>query len=220
MYPPVFIRPRPTTIINTLDYFIMDLGEYGEYACTEPQLIGDKYYMGLVKLVCNGDTSNLDKLGTFDGPADYHGLLITYYLLYHRRDAGLAKEVLSRTVIARGDRDEECVFDILKHGVEGSLVKDWLLGLDCGGWRRWGEWVRNLVLAHVDGTNATKYLGRVIEWVLMDLRMSIPKDEEFIRHYRIDPCRAWCEMGAPIHAFIYGTAERLLLRARLGLPQS
>ena len=217
MYPPVFIRPKPTTILNTLDYFIMDLGEYGEYVCTEPQLVNDEYYTGLMRLVCEGDAGILDRLGTLDR---YQGLLITYYLLYHRRDAKLAGVVLNRTVIARGDRDEECVYEILKRGVDGSLTREWLVGHSCGGWRDWSEWVRNLVLAHVDSTNATKYLGRVIEWVLMDLKMGIPKDEEFIRHYRIDPCRAWCEMGAPIHAFAYGTAERMLLRARLGLPQS
>jgi hypothetical protein len=217
MYPPIFIRPKPTTIINTLDYFIMDLGEYGEYVCTEPQLVNDKYYTGLMRLVCEGDAGILDRLGTLDR---YQGLLITYYLLYHRRDAKLAGVVLNRTVIARGDRDEECVFEVLKRGVDGSLTREWLVNHSCGGWRDWSEWVRNLVLAHVDGENAIKYLGRVIEWVLMDLKMSIPKDEEFIRHYRIDPCRAWCEMGAPIHAFVYGTAERMLLRTRLGLPQS
>jgi hypothetical protein len=219
MFPPVFIRPRPTTILNTLDYFIMDLGEYGEFICTEPQVNND-YYMGLVRLVCNGGTSILDKLGTFDSLTRYHGLLTAYYLLYHRRDVGLAKAVLDRVIIEGSERDEECVFEILKHGVEGSLTREWLLGLDCGGWRRWGEWVRYLVLAHIDNANAVKYLGQVIEWVLMDLKMSIPKDSEFIRHYRIDPCRAWCEMGAPIHAFVYGTAERMLLRARLGLHQS
>jgi hypothetical protein len=217
MYPPIFIRPKPTTILNTLDYFIMDLGEYGEYICTEPQLVNDKYYTGLAKLVCEGDAGILDRLGTLDR---YQGLLITYYLLYHRRDAKLAGVVLNRTVIARGDRDEECVYKILKHGVGGSLTREWLLGLDCGGWRDWSEWVRNLVLAHVDGTNAIKYLGRVIEWVLMDLKMSIPKDEEFIRHYRIDPYRELLGSVLPIHAFVYGTAERMLLRARLGLPQS
>jgi hypothetical protein len=206
MYPPIFIRPRPTTILNTIDYFIMDLGEYGEYVCTEPQVNND-YYIGLVRLVCNGDTGILDRLGTLDR---YQGLLITYYLLYHRRDVKLAGAVLDRTVIARGDRDEECVYGILKHGVEGLLTKEWLVDHSCGGWRSWGEWVRNLVLAHVDGANATKYLGQVIEWVLTDLRMSIPKDEEFIRHYRIDPYRELLDSVLPIHAFVYGTAERLL----------
>ena len=217
MYPPVFIRPKPTTILNTLDYFIMDLGEYGEYVCTEPQLVNDEYYTGLMRLVCEGDAGILDRLGTLDR---YQGLLITYYLLYHRRDAKLAGVVLNRTVIARGDRDEECVYEILKRGVDGSLTREWLVGHSCGGWRDWSEWVRNLVLAHVDSTNATKYLGRVIEWVLMDLKMGIPKDEEFIRHYRIDPYRELLDSVLPIHAFAYGTAERMLLRTRLGLPQS
>jgi hypothetical protein len=216
MYPPIFIRPKPTTILNTLSYFIMDLGEYGEYICTEPQLADDNYYMGLVNLVCNNDTSILDKLKVFHGFSSYHGLLITYYLLFHKRNAELARKVLYRTIIKLGSRDEECVFKILEHGVKGSLTREWLLGLDCGGWRSGGEWVRNLVLAHVDGENAIKYLGRVIEWVLMDLKMDIPKDEEFIRH--LDLCNAW--LDAPIHAFIYGTAERMLMRARLGLPLS
>ncbi len=217
MYPPIFIRPKPTTILNTLDYFIMDLGEYGEYVCTEPQLVNDEYYTGLMRLVCEGDAGILDRLGTLDR---YQGLLITYYLLYHRRDAKLAGVVLNRTVIARGERDEECVFEVLKRGVDGSLTREWLVNHSCGGWRDWGEWVRNLVLAHVDGENAIKYLGRVIEWVLMDIKMSIPKDEEFIRHYRIDPYRELLDSVLPIHAFVYGTAERMLMRARLGLPQS
>ncbi len=216
MYPPVFIRPRPTTIMNIVDYFIMDLGEYGEYVCTEPQLANDEYYMGLTRLACNGDASILDRLGTLDG---YQGLLITYHLLFHKRDAKLAGVVLNRTVIARGDRDEECVYGILKRGVEGSLTMEYLVNHSCGGWRSWGEWVKYLVLAHVDSANAVKYLGQVIEWVLMDLKMSIPKDIEVIRHYGMDPRRAWYEI-APIHAFVYGTAERMLTRARLGLPQS
>jgi hypothetical protein len=92
MYPPIFIRPRPTTILNTIDYFIMDLGEYGEYVCTEPQVNND-YYIGLVRLACNGDTSILDRLGTLDR---YQGLLITYYLLFHKHDVGLARAVLNR----------------------------------------------------------------------------------------------------------------------------
>jgi len=214
MYPPIFIRPKPTTILNTLSYFIMDLGEYGEYICTEPQLAGDNYYMGLVDLVCNNDTSILDELKVFRDFSSIHGLLITYYLLFHKHNAELARKVLYRTIIKLRSRDEECIFKILEHGVTDSLTREWLLGLDCGGWRDWGEWVKYLVLAHVDSANATKYLVQVIEWVLMDLKMD--KDEWTIRHS--DLCNAW--LDAPIHAFVYGTAERMLMRARLGLPLS
>jgi len=209
---PIFIRPRPTTILNVIDYFVMDLGEYGGYICAEPQIINDKYYTGLVRLVCNGDMDILDRLGTLDR---YQGLLITYYLLYHRRDVKLAKEVLNRTTIIKGEKDEECVFEILKRGIENSLTREWLLRFNCGGWRNWGEWIRYLVLSHVDSANAVMYIGQVIEWVLMDLKMSIPKDIEVIKHHRIDPYRELLNSVSPIHAFIYGTAERMLLRIRL-----
>jgi hypothetical protein len=74
----------PNTIWSILDHFIVELGAKGDAICSEEPAIKKQLYIGLVNLVCRGDTSVLRYFGT--GRPYYHLILIAYHLLFPQEE--------------------------------------------------------------------------------------------------------------------------------------
>ena len=77
--------PPPNTIWSILDHFIVELGAKGDAICSEEPAIKKQLYIGLVNLVCRGDTSVLGYFGA--GGPYYHLILVAYYLLFHKKSS-------------------------------------------------------------------------------------------------------------------------------------
>jgi len=226
-YQLISVRPRPTTIWNVFDYFIMDLGEFGDAICKEPRL-NDDYYMGLVSLVCEGKE---DALKFIEGKPYYPFILIAYYILFHKHDLGLAKKVMDKISDYKEkspysfDDDERCTSDMLDYIIyqldkmrsqkPQSLLEslrflaDWISNRNqykCLS-RGWGELFRLLLLSHLDPNNVMNYLNKIKETILMEQRRTIPDDIEIIRHYKIKVSDVAI---SPMETFILGIVERRL----------
>jgi len=113
------LRPSPTTVWNILDYFLIDLA-MGRL-CERPSL-SKPLYLGLVDLVCRGDTRVLDSVGL--GKPYYPFILIAYYVLFHRHNLKTAEAVYRRLRETYEnspysfDRDEECALKLLEKVIE------------------------------------------------------------------------------------------------------
>jgi len=89
--------------------------------CERPSL-SKPLYLGLVDLVCRGDTRVLDSVGL--GKPYYPFILIAYYVLFHRHNLKTAEAVYRRLREAYEnspysfDRDEECAFKLLEKVIE------------------------------------------------------------------------------------------------------
>jgi hypothetical protein len=77
---------------SILDYFIERLAEKGDKICNESE-IRNKYYEKLQNLVCNGNTEVLETIEL--GPY-YHFILISYYVLFHKKDFNLAYKIFQK----------------------------------------------------------------------------------------------------------------------------
>jgi hypothetical protein len=75
-----------------LDYFIERLAEEGDEICNDNTI---KYsdYRGLQSLVCNGNTNVLE---TFKLGPNYHFILISYYILFHKKNFDLAYKIFQK----------------------------------------------------------------------------------------------------------------------------
>jgi hypothetical protein len=226
-YQLISVRPRPTTIWNIFDYFIMDLGEFGDAICKEPRL-NDDYYMGLASLVCEGKE---DALKFIEGKPYYPFILIAYYILFHKHDLGLAKKIMDKISDYKEkspysfDDDERCTSDMLNDIINQlndmrsqkpqSLLESlrflakWISNQNkykCLS-RGWGELFRLLLLSHLDPDNTVKHLNDIKETILTEQRRVIPDDIEIIKHYKIKMSDVAI---SPMRTFILGIVERRL----------
>ena len=117
----IVVKPSPTTVWNILDYFLIDLAMLKDRVCERPSL-SKPLYLGLVDLVCRGDTRVLDSVGL--GKPYYPFILIAYYVLFHRHNLKTAEAVYRRLREAYEnspysfDRDEECALKLLEKIIE------------------------------------------------------------------------------------------------------
>jgi len=90
---------------TSFDYFIERLAEKGDEICNESE-IKNRYYEELRSLVCNGNTDVLKtiKLGPY-----YHFILLSYYILFHKKEFDLAYKILQK--IYEIYEDDKTLFD-------------------------------------------------------------------------------------------------------------
>jgi len=88
-----------------LDYFIERLAEKGDEICNESE-IKNRYYEELRSLVCNGNT---DVLKTAELGPYYHFILLSYYILFHKKEYDLAYKIFQK--IYEIYEDDKTLFD-------------------------------------------------------------------------------------------------------------
>ncbi|MEM0237896.1 MAG: hypothetical protein QXP97_07620 [Desulfurococcus sp.] len=226
----VRINIKPYTVWNLLDNFIVELGRIGKKVCDNP-ISDDPLYKALTNLVCKEDIKEIPREIVIDKPF-YPYILLTYYILFYKRDLDLAKALYKRLSEAHKyshsmfDEDEEVSlkiieevirsFDILRelsknNGIVKKHLKHYLKffvlelsKVECEGDRKWGCLFRDLVISKLepDLEHSHEKLRSIRDYYYSTKFM--PVDEELVEGYNLFVV----EEFSPIHMFILDIVEK------------
>jgi len=111
----------PTTVWGILDCFLIDLAYSQDICRNKKHTSRPKLYKQLVALVCEGKE---DVLEIVFGKPYYPFILLSYYMLFHRHNLGVAEAIYRRLREAYEnrpytfDRSEECALKLLEKVIE------------------------------------------------------------------------------------------------------
>jgi len=153
------------TFWEAVDEFLKDLAK-GD-VCRKPSYPDNEYYRSLMSTVCEGGE---DALGLIRIKPYYPFILIAYYILFHRRNLGLAGRIYDKLrefyekYPHTFTSDEKCAFEMLGiviHGLtngQSPAVIARRLGDYDGEWcSDWSALFKLLLQSHLDPVNHEKY---------------------------------------------------------------
>jgi hypothetical protein len=200
------VKPSATTIWSILDGFLIDLATSQDKICSETPSLSKSLYQGLVDLVCKGDTRVLDDIDF--GKPYYPFILITYYILFHRRNLEAAVTVYKKLEEAYErhpytfDPDEECSLKALGKVIEdfttlkerplkeykgrlGTRLKETVLKIEnirCYQ-EGWSSAFKELIISRLNPEEGIHVLRETIAKLINQKRMVI--DEEVLERYNL-----------------------------------
>jgi hypothetical protein len=218
------VRRPATTIWGILDSFLVDLASLQNRICGESLLL-KPLYQKLADLVCKGDTRALDDID-FVKPY-YPFILITYYILFHRRNLEVSEAVFKKLKKAYEehpytfDLDEKCSLKVLEEVIKDFTVlkkqplKEYkgrlktrlretalkIKSIKCHP-RGWGNAFKILVISRLDPEKGIENLREI---TLMRLNEPPDIDEEVAEGYNLIIHRT----PQPVQTFISKTADSL-----------
>jgi len=201
------IAVRPATIWNILDGFLVDLAYPQDDICRNPKIY-KPVYAGLVALVCEGKEDVLELIGL--GKPYYPFILLSYYMLFHRRKLGVAEAIYRKLEEAYEsypysfDRDEECALKLLEKIIEdftalhthpqkeyeGRLhirLKETAFKIEnikCPP-EGWSNIFRAILVSHLDPEKGKQLLEEILKTITLQKRISI--DEDIAEAYNLMP---------------------------------
>jgi len=201
----VTVRRPATTVWGILDNFLMDLASLQDRICSEGPSLSKPLYQKLVDLVCKGDTRVLDDI---DFPKPYYPfILITYYILFHRRNLEVAEAVFKKLKKVYEehpytfDPDEKCSLKVLEEVIKDFTVlkkqpskeykgrlstrlREIVLKIENIKCHRegWGDTFKILIISHLDPEKSMQILKEI---AIQPSIKSIVVDEDVLEGYNL-----------------------------------